>query len=161
MAWIIKDCEAKTPSYEVIWSDNIHNFYSKIGWRYEVYKTDTVHIPTDKESPVFYFKGNKCNIITGYDFAYSILENITEIKFSEDELNSNPKFKKLLDLIENYKYKNEVVSITKTFKKNSIFKKGRTKYNIKFNGFVVEETDKIISETATSFVVTEKDKRYE
>ena len=49
----------------------------------------------------------------------------------------------------------------KTFKKNSIFKKGRTKYNIKFNGFVVEETDKIISETATSFVVTEKDKRYE
>ena len=67
----------------------------------------------------------------------------------------------MLDLIENYKYKDEVVSITKTFKKNSIFKKGRTKYNIKFNGFVVEETDKIISETATSFVVTEKDKRYE
>ena len=44
MAWIIKDCEAKTPSYEVIWGDNIHNFYSKIGWRYEVYKADTVHL---------------------------------------------------------------------------------------------------------------------
>lgn len=123
MAWIIKDCEAKTPSYEVIWDENIHKFYSKIGWRYEVYKADIVHIPTDNESPIFYFKGKKCELINGYYFARSILENVVEIKIDETELNSNPKLKKMLDIIENYKYKDEVVSIVKETKKVNYLKK--------------------------------------
>ncbi len=159
MAWIIKDCEAKTPSYEVIWDENIHKFYSKIGWRYEVYKANIVRIPTDNESPIFYFKGKKCELINGYYFARSILENVVEIKIDETELNSNPKLKKMLDIIENYKYKDEVVSIVKETKKGKLFKKNETIYNIKFKGFIVQETDEVITETATSFVVTEKVKR--
>lgn len=159
MAWIIKDYEAKTPSYEVIWDENIHKFYSKIGWSYEVYKADIVHIPTDNESPIFYFKGKKCELINGYYFVRSIFENVVEIKIDETELNSNPKLKKMLDIIENYKYKDEVVSIVKETKKGKLFKKNETIYNIKFKGFIVQETDEVITETATSFVVTEKDKR--
>lgn len=123
MVWIIKDREAKTPSYEVIWDENIHKFYSKIGRRYEVYKADIVHIPTDNESPIFHFKGKKCKIIDGNYFARSILENVSEIEIDETKVNSNPKLKKILDIIENYKYKDEVVSIVKETKKRKLFKK--------------------------------------
>lgn len=159
MVWIIKDREAKTPSYEVIWDENIHKFYSKIGRRYEVYKADIVHIPTDNESPIFHFKGKKCKIIDGNYFARSILENVSEIEIDETKVNSNPKLKKILDIIENYKYKDEVVSIVKETKKRKLFKKNETIYNIKFKGYIVQETDDAITETATSFVVTERDKR--
>ena len=65
----------------------------------------------------------------------------------------------MLDIIENYKYKDEVVSIVKETKKWKLFKKNETIYNIKFKGYIVQETDDVITETATSFVVTERDKR--
>lgn len=68
-------------------------------------------------------KEKKCELINGYYFARSILENVVEIKIDETELNSNPKLKKMLDIIENYKYKDEVVSIVKETKKGKLFKK--------------------------------------
>ena len=37
----------------------------------------------------------------------------------------------MLDIIENYKYKDEVVSIVKETKKGKLFKKNETIYNIK------------------------------
>ena len=157
MIWVIKDFEAKTPTYEII-RGNIHDYYKRLGWRYVVYAVEDtdIYIPSpNTESKLFYFKGKRCNLIDADNFTQTFVDWCQNISIPETYFNKNEKLKRNLELIQNYPYKDEVVSIEK-HTKTRWFRKPETWYDFKFKGFVVEKTNETIEETVSSFVITEK-----